>query len=224
MKKILFVLFFTTISVMVFGQDIIITKDARRIEAQITEVNANNVKYKRFGSPDSPVYTILKSEISSITYQDGAIEVFKEKVQNTQPQTQTTNFVQDDFLKMSDIQQERFLRDNYPDLYRKFHSGMSLGSVGKGFSTSGWILTGVGIGGIIVGAVADVDEVVLLSLLSVTLGQTFVITSIPLRAIGGAQKKAVQNYYKRNYMGQAQSQGNFQVNFYPNAVGLAYVF
>ena len=67
------------LSFMFFGlsaQDIIVTKDSRRIEAKVTEVNIDNVKYKVFAHQDGPTYTLLKSDIVTILYQNGNVETF----------------------------------------------------------------------------------------------------------------------------------------------------
>ena len=76
------------LSVMFFGlsaQDIIVTKDSRRIEAKMTEVNKDDVKYKSFANQDGPTYTLLKRDIASIIYQNGQVEVFE--TSGTQPST-----------------------------------------------------------------------------------------------------------------------------------------
>jgi len=64
MKKLFLfsALFFTTIYSNVLGQDIIVTKDAKRIEAQVNEVNVNTIKYKHFNNLDGPVYILSKAQ------------------------------------------------------------------------------------------------------------------------------------------------------------------
>ena len=39
-----------------FAQDIIVTKDARKINAKVTEVNVDNVRYKNFDNQDGPIW------------------------------------------------------------------------------------------------------------------------------------------------------------------------
>lgn len=60
-----------------FAQDKIITKKAETIEAIISEVNISDIKYRKFSNPDGPLYTILKSDIASIIYANGNVEVFE---------------------------------------------------------------------------------------------------------------------------------------------------
>ena len=68
------------LSFIFFGlsaQDIIVTKDSRKIEAKVTEVNIDDVKYKVFTNQDGPTYTLLKRDIASILYQNGQVEIFE---------------------------------------------------------------------------------------------------------------------------------------------------
>ncbi len=74
------------------AQDIIITKDAQKISAKISEVGEVEVKYKKFDNLEGPVYTMKKADISSIVYENGTVDVFKEA---SAPQTkrQTSGYM-----------------------------------------------------------------------------------------------------------------------------------
>ena len=77
---------FIALTCTCFAQDIIVTKNAKRIDAKVTEVNVDNVRYINAKNPDGPVYTILKSDIASILYQNGRVETFaQESSKPTQP-------------------------------------------------------------------------------------------------------------------------------------------
>jgi hypothetical protein len=58
------------------AQDIILTKNSDVISAKILEISSTEVKYKKFGNPNGPTFTLEKSDIQSITYQNGEKEVF----------------------------------------------------------------------------------------------------------------------------------------------------
>ena len=60
-----------------FAQDVIVTKDARKINAKVTEVNVNDVRYKLFDNPNGSTYMIQKSNIVTILYQNGKVETFE---------------------------------------------------------------------------------------------------------------------------------------------------
>lgn len=84
---------------MACAQDIITTKDGSDIQARILEVTNSEVKYKRFSNLEGPTFTISKSDILIIRYENGENEVFKESdnrqapAQNryNQPQHQSRN-------------------------------------------------------------------------------------------------------------------------------------
>lgn len=71
---------------MACAQDIITTKDGSDIQARILEVTNSEVKYKRFSNLEGPTFTINKSDILIVRYENGENEVFKESdnIQNSQ--------------------------------------------------------------------------------------------------------------------------------------------
>jgi hypothetical protein len=75
-KLFLVMWFLATFLGACFAQDVIVTKDAKKINAKVTEINIDDIKYKNFDNQDGPMYTILKSAISSILYQNGTVETF----------------------------------------------------------------------------------------------------------------------------------------------------
>lgn len=79
-------IFFFSSAYTVSAQDKIITKDAESIDAVILEVNLDDVRYRKADNPEGPVYRILKSDISTIIYGNGYVEVFNEsKPEKRQP-------------------------------------------------------------------------------------------------------------------------------------------
>ena len=65
-----------------FGQDVIIMKDGDEIEAKVTEILTDNIKYKRASNPTGPTYTISKSKVFMIRYESGDKDVFDDVYQN----------------------------------------------------------------------------------------------------------------------------------------------
>jgi len=64
------------------GQDVIIMKDGDEIEAKVTEILTDNIKYKRASNPTGPTYTISKSKVFMIRYESGDKDVFDDVYQN----------------------------------------------------------------------------------------------------------------------------------------------
>lgn len=79
MKKLtlFFVLLFTSLTVL--AQDVIVKKDGSTILSKVMEINGTEIKYKKWSNQDGPLYTINKTEISTINYQNGEMEVFSEE-------------------------------------------------------------------------------------------------------------------------------------------------
>lgn len=78
MKKLsLFVILFCA-SLMTMAQDVIVKKDGSTIQSKVMEINGTEIKYKKWSNQDGPMYSIDRSEILSINYQNGEVEKFSE--------------------------------------------------------------------------------------------------------------------------------------------------
>ncbi|MDR3340670.1 MAG: porin family protein [Candidatus Symbiothrix sp.] len=77
MKKMLFIFVLLVVAVSAMNaQDVITMKNGDEIKTKVLEISANEVKYKKFGNANGPTYTILKSEIFMIKYENGEKDVF----------------------------------------------------------------------------------------------------------------------------------------------------
>ena len=63
-------------SVNVFAQDVIVKKDGSTIISKVTDVSSSEVKYKKYSHLDGPTYTISKSLIKVINFENGDKEDF----------------------------------------------------------------------------------------------------------------------------------------------------
>jgi hypothetical protein len=80
MKKI----FFTVIMSMFFitvcwSQDTIRTKTDEIISAKVLEVTISEIKYKKFDNIDGPTYTMLKSDVYMIGFENGTKDIITPK-------------------------------------------------------------------------------------------------------------------------------------------------
>jgi hypothetical protein len=82
MKNLLFV-FIVLLGFTSYAQDIITTKKGEDIKAKVLEINIHEVKYKKVENPDSPIYTLLKSDILMIRYENGSKDIFNEESKET---------------------------------------------------------------------------------------------------------------------------------------------
>lgn len=79
MKKILLLLATLFGSLLVSqAQDLITTKKGEDIQAKILEVSSKEVKYKRFNNLEGPTFTLNKSDIVMVRYENGDKDIFEE--------------------------------------------------------------------------------------------------------------------------------------------------
>ena len=77
MKRISFLLCLVALNFLASAQDVIVTKDARKIEAKVLEASDSEVKYKKYSNLNGPTYVEKKANISSIIYANGEVETFQ---------------------------------------------------------------------------------------------------------------------------------------------------
>ncbi len=75
MKKLL-LLMSIMCSVNIHAQDVIVKKDGSTILSKVLEVNTLDIKYKKFSNQNGPTYTLNKSEILAINYENGEKDSF----------------------------------------------------------------------------------------------------------------------------------------------------
>lgn len=233
---------------IVFAQDIIVTKKSERIDATVLEINVYDVKYKQWNNQNGPTYTVLKSDIASIIYQSGTVETFTNSIQPQQDNNNRQHNYSDGtmtlsvFKSMSDREQDEYLKKYVGgDIYDKFHSGVKLKRAGVGLLIPGLALSVAGLVCTIVGAANTgyyysnyyhevryyYDDVLTVGLVLLPVGEALVITSIPLSATGGAKKKRAQNEYIDTYLkGTSMSTYKPALDFgsTTNGVGLTFKF
>lgn len=77
-------------ALVTMAQDIIVTKDAKRIEAKIQEISSTEIKYKKFTYQDGPLFVLSVAEVNTILFENGDVQVFHEQptqVQSTPVRT-----------------------------------------------------------------------------------------------------------------------------------------
>ena len=91
MKRFVLSMMLLLVALGIFSQeaanDVIITHDAQRIDAVITEVSAVEVKYKQANFPNGPTFVVAIDDIATIIYSNGKVQAFQKKA--TQPVQQS---------------------------------------------------------------------------------------------------------------------------------------
>ena len=73
MRKIIFFLAIALTALPSYAQDIIVTKDAKKIDAKILEVSSSEVRYKELDNLDGPLFTLRMDEIHTIIYANNKV-------------------------------------------------------------------------------------------------------------------------------------------------------
>jgi len=71
------------------SQDLMVKKNGDEILSKVLEITSSEVKYKKFDNQDGPIYSILKSDLLFIKYQNGTKELF-----NTEDKSLKTNKIE----------------------------------------------------------------------------------------------------------------------------------
>ena len=79
MKRKLFISVVLIATITVAAQDIIVTKDAKKIDAKILEVSKSEIKYKEADNLDGPTFILTTDEIKSVIYANGHVQLYEEK-------------------------------------------------------------------------------------------------------------------------------------------------
>ncbi len=108
MKKILLIIT-SFMTLCLNAQDYITKKTGDDIKAKVLEITTSEIKYKKFDNLDGPTYSISKSEILMIRYENGTKDIFNESENKNLTIDNTTKQATQDYatLAMNDA------RSNY---------------------------------------------------------------------------------------------------------------
>lgn len=132
---------------LVSAQDVIITNDSRKIDAQIIEVSQTEVKYKEKNNPNGPTFVLNTKDINSIIYANGSVSTFTQTQTNQansqlQPGSLITRSGKTYFYNgkgMSEAEYMAFVQNNCYEAWQSHQSGKKL-------VKNGWAFFGVGLG------------------------------------------------------------------------------
>ena len=248
--NIIIVLIFVMAStIAIYAQDIIITVKAGKIEAKIVEIDSNVVKYRQYDF-DTTVFSIKKSDIVSIAYQNGQVAVFGQLQEETKSEEQNgvdtinDNEVSDyaDFKGLDDRAMMDFLKTNDSESYQIFYHGNMQRKNGLSVLIAGSAITGLGAFALLsrllipFGAgmasifspngvpdwVNNLQWLTITGLSLVVTGLSLIVAGVVLRKQGGALKKQAKNNYERKFFKDHTTMLNFKV--YPNGIGMSLNF
>ena len=217
-----------------FASDIIVTRDARRIEAKILEVSSSEVKYKEIGNLEGPTFVLTSAEINTIIYENGTVKIYEQPAQQPQTQQSANNYAaaqstpvpnglqidkRDDYYylgdkRMSEDQYLSFVRQNCPEAWDYYESGTNLWStgwkcfgVGVGLTTVGAVLLGVGIayGGWYYYSDEYYWGCIVPGAILTAVGGASLTASIPCLIVGGIRKNNSHEIYNEQCAARQQA-------------------
>ncbi len=222
MKKVLSLLLAVCFSATMFADDVIVTKDSQRINAKIEEVGLDVVKYRRSDNVNGPLYTLAKTEIVTILYENGTIETFQQEskpaygnqqMYNNQPArysnqgmgynnqpywnnparlTLIGNNVMQNGRTLTRQEYIGLLQNTCPEAWTKYNEGSKL-------IKWGWGLFGSGLGLGLVGGLVCIGEPISGLTLSCA-GACAAIACIPVICIGSKRQRESVDVYNQACM------------------------
>ena len=209
----------------IYAQDKITTRVGDEIPAKIIEVGANEIKYKKWTNQEGPTYTLNKTEIFMINYQNGEKEVFSQtNNQSTQINPQKTGVLDFDSKSRSKLSLNGQRLSEYEAIdilgrhyYEDWVSGYTKRIVGKSL-----LWTGVGLdflGTTIMVYEEDYPEIYIPFLV---VGVASIITGWILWANGNRDMRYVINSFNDRHGNNRSVIMSF--NSTQNGIGLTFTF
>ena len=74
-------------NISIYAQDVIFKKNGDEIKAKVEEIGSTDIKYKKFENLNGPSYTIAKSEVFIVKYENGTKDIINQ-IDNTSTEKQ----------------------------------------------------------------------------------------------------------------------------------------
>jgi hypothetical protein len=196
-----------------FSQDLIITKDSIKINAKVIEVNIDNITYKNLDNKDETLHSMLKTELSSIIYQNGQVDVFESESQNSSVVLKNLGKQIPD--NKWDIVVDMEMYDSR--LYKQYR-------VFNGMRKAGIIILSAGLCSSFIGIFSVYNYMPVLGIATLLSGAALFTTGLPLNIVGGVGHRRIISEFSRQYYSTQPTKTYLQINLQGNKIGLAYVF
>lgn len=201
------------------AQDLITKTDGTDIKAIVEEVGSKEVKYKEYSNPEGPVYSLPKSDVLMIIYENGKKEIIGQ-MQNTIPDGVMTLDRRSGKLAINGMAIDKKSTHLYlsPEAESQYKTGDTISSIGDAMISSGIGFAGGYLIGTLIGK-GDIKRG--LPVYGVCAG--IAILGIPLHFMGVSKiKKAINDYNTSHGFAQTSPELSFGVQNY--GIGLAFMF
>ncbi|OFX21106.1 MAG: hypothetical protein A2041_05760 [Bacteroidetes bacterium GWA2_31_9b] len=216
-----FLILFLGIFNNAFSQDVILLKNGEEIKAFVNEIDINIIKYKKFENPNGPIYNLKKTDVISVTYENGTKDVFSEPLkeiiqepkQNYDVLIAKHGIVKQNGTTLSK-NEVRSIMVNNNDALELYNSGKNLCFTGEIFSYAG-------LGIILIAAVVESKEIYTdnsAAIVGVIGGVACLATSMTVTFTGRSKiKKSVALYNS-----SLQNQQTYKIGIGLNQNGIAF--
>lgn len=120
-------------SLVANAQDVIVKNDGSTITSKVMEITGTEIKYKKYSNLKGPTYTINKTDVNYINYENGERENFG-KTSNVTPNREETYNTQNNFA----LQQTNNSQMSDAELLKSIGND-SLNKKAKRYKKIGWI-------------------------------------------------------------------------------------
>jgi hypothetical protein len=144
LKRLFTTIFLLCLAEMAIAQDVIVKKDQSTVMSKVLEITSTEIKYKKWNNQEGPTYSISRSEVLSINFENGEVEKFSE-VKNDQTNTYqqssqspihgsmntrgTWGYLAINGCKLTDEQVRNLVDKESYQLYRKAKRQSTIGAV-----------------------------------------------------------------------------------------------
>ena len=225
MKNIIILFLLLILPMLAYSQDVIITKKAEKLEVKIIEVSSSEIKYKKLNNLEGPTFVLLSSDVASIIYENGDVQVFEETSlpKNVEKTSIMNNIIRngnkyifDGVVMRGDIY-SKFLKENCTVAYNQYTKGRTLANVGFLFLGLGLSLDFIAIIPIL-----KRKDTFIPSCLSIAAG-CLEIACIPTLIVGYNKMHKSADIYNST-CAKKHPQAYWSINASQNGIGLAFNF
>ena len=201
------------------AQDVIVKQDGSTILSKVMEINSAEIKYKKWSNVDGPIYAISRSEVLSINYQNGEVEVFSTMIEddldNLVNSFQGTMEYRNKGKESRLVVGEHELTDEEIKAcfgeqgYNEYLSAQSKLRTSNVFGTLGLVFLAPAVGGLLCGVVLNSPSAYLIGSVSSAISIPSIVVEIVLYSVGKKGIVSMANSY--NHRNKNRQSANLQV-------------
>lgn len=198
---------------MATAQDVIVKKDQSTVMSKVLEITSTEIKYKKWNNQDGPTYSIDRSEVACINYENGEVEKFSDST-ISQPNTyqQQTQQAFKGFMEqsgshlklnghiLSDTEVQSLVGEQDYQLYL---TGKRQRNTGNVLCCVGGVVIGSGFGVMLRSPTSssnldDTETSLKVGLITILIGVVFIPPGAIFSSIGGNKLQQIAEKYNLN--------------------------